>query len=231
MFEWNQTKSPCKVLDPLMNSWEDMGGIKNHWTNPLCLFQLQLWGANQARTWKCHLVKQCLQPAYCQLPQWQVVWHLKSKLWGKFSGWRSFKLSREPPKDWTRAHGYWLYSKSSKEKFWKDQLAKWCSIWSGYYTFTQHHNTTVFTWKKRRWFQIKMEEIRIYLDWPIAPSLYAANQSANTSDIFDFLVHRENKSLVPTAMPEKKKIAELRWHPLKLLWSQNTSDHLLHQNI
>lgn len=57
-----------------------------------------------------------------------------------------------------------------------------------------------------------MEEIRDgskYLDWPIAPSLYAANQSANTSDIFDFLVQRENKSLVPTAMPEKKKITEL----------------------
>lgn len=47
-------------------------------------------------------------------------------------------------------------------------------------------------------------QTQLYQDLPTVPLLYAVNQSANTSDISDFLAHKENKSLVPTAVPEER---------------------------
>lgn len=51
-----------------------------------------------------------------------------------------------------------------------------------------------------------------YLGLPIAPSLCAVNQMADTFDIFGFWDHKEYRNLVPTAVPNNKKGAShCRW--------------------
>lgn len=46
-----------------------------------------------------------------------------------------------------------------------------------------------------------------YLDLPNVPSLYAENQFANTSDIFDFSARKYCKNPGPIAMPGQIKHA------------------------
>ena len=58
----------------------------------------------------------------------------------------------------------------------------------------------------------KLKQNKLYLDLPIAPLLYAVNQSANTSDIFDSLAHKKSTSLVPTAAMPRERERESK-HP------------------
>lgn len=48
----------------------------------------------------------------------------------------------------------------------------------------------------------------LYLGLLNDPSLYATSRNASTSDIVDFVAHKERKNLVQVAMPERKQMQE-----------------------